>query len=571
MDESKRSRAVDAAPAAGGAPDVSPNAEVALHETERRLHAVLDNASVAIFFMDERQQCTYMNAAAEQLTGFTLDEVRGRPLHDVVHHTHPDGRHFPIEDCPIDRAFPEDNRVKGETTFVHKDGSFYPVAFTASPLRDASSETVGTIIEVRDIRDEHEARGELRRLNESLEQQVAERTAELLKAEDALRHSQKMDALGQLTGGLAHDFNNLLTIIRSAADMMRRTDLDEAKRRRYVDAIADTADRASRLTAQLLAFARRQPLTPEVFDVSERVPQIADMIRTMVGSRFKVQVETDERSSFVEADLAQFETAMINMAVNARDAMGSEGTIAIDVRRSERLPPIRGHAGHTLPFVALSISDTGAGIDPDDLGHIFEPFFTTKALGKGTGLGLSQVYGFAKQSGGDVDVTSAPGKGTTFTLYLPAREASGRSASEEGRKPAEKAAHDTRILLVEDNLAVGEFATQVLREMGYGVSLATNGETALALLKEQAGRFDAVVTDVVMPGLSGIELARQIGEHYPALRVILTSGYSNVLADEGPHGFELLKKPYSVNDLVAVLGTAVESSPEEASGNTDGS
>jgi PAS domain S-box-containing protein len=525
----------------------------ALRDTERRLDAVLDNASVAIFFMNERQHCTYLNAAAETLTGFSLSDVQGRPLHEIIHHSHPDGRPFPIEDCPIDRAFPEEHRVRGEAMFVHKNGSFYPVAFTASPLRDERSKTIGTIIEVRDISEERETREALRSLNDTLEKQVAERTEELVNAQEALRHSQKMDALGQLTGGLAHDFNNLLTVIRSSADLLRLHDLDPEKRRRYVNAISDTADRASRLTAQLLAFARRQPLKPEIFDAAARVRQAAEIIRTLVGSRFEVVVSPNPGECHVEADIAQFETALINMAVNARDAMGSEGRIVIEAARADGLPPIRGHSGKDGAFVAVSVADSGDGIEEEHLAQIFEPFFTTKSLGKGTGLGLSQVYGFAKQSGGDVDVTSVPGKGTRFTLYLPGRPAAPPASLKERHQPQPRLAKDSRILVVEDNLNVGEFSKRLLEDIGYHVALATNAEAALTTLADDPKGFDLVITDVVMPGMSGVELADVIAAHYPGVRVVLTSGYSNVLAESGTLRFELLKKPYSVEELMSVL------------------
>ncbi len=243
--------------------------------------------------------------------------------------------------------------------------------------------------------------------------------AELAQAQEALRQSQKLEAVGQLTGGVAHDFNNLLTIIRSSVDFLRRPDLPEARKRRYLDAVSDTVERAAKLTGQLLAFARRQALKPEVFDVGQKVRGIADMLDTLTGARVRVVTEVPGAPCLIRADLSQFETALVNMAINARDAMDGEGTLTLRVSCGSALPPIRGHAGSHKPFAAVALTDTGTGIPPDEIGRIFEPFFTTKEIGKGTGLGLSQVFGFAKQSGGDVDVRSTPGRGTTFTLYLP--------------------------------------------------------------------------------------------------------------------------------------------------------
>ncbi len=246
-----------------------------------------------------------------------------------------------------------------------------------------------------------------------------DRMMRLAQAEEALHQSQKMEAVGQLTGGVAHDFNNLLTIIRSSVDFLRRPDLAEERRRRYLDAVSDTVDRAAKLTGQLLAFARRQALAPEVFDVVARLRSVAEMLDTVTGARIRVVTRVPGTPCYVRADVSQFETALINMAVNARDAMRGEGTLTLRIDCAVAMPAIRGHAAAAGPFAAMSLSDTGSGIAPEVLGRIFEPFFTTKEVGKGTGLGLSQVFGFAKQSGGDVDVASRLGEGTRFTLYLP--------------------------------------------------------------------------------------------------------------------------------------------------------
>jgi len=400
------------------------------------------------------------------------------------------------------------------------------------------------------------AEQEIRELAASLERRVTERTAELMQAEEALRQAQKMEAVGQLTGGVAHDFNNLLTIIKSSTDLLRRPGLTEERRRRYVDAISDTVDRASRLTGQLLAFARRQALKPEVFDVCERVQAINDMLRTIVGSRIRIHIEALCESCHVEADPSQFETALVNMAVNGRDAMNGEGSLHVRIEEIAGLPPLRGHAGNSIPFVAVSLTDTGTGIPADKLVHVFEPFFTTKEVGKGTGLGLSQVYGFAKQSGGDVAVESKVGRGTTFTLYLPLAQ---RVVGSDEKRPAIGTNQSDalfergrRVLVVEDNVEVGGFSTQVLADLGYDATLAKNASEALKLL-EEANRFDVVFSDVIMPGMSGLDLGREIRRRYPEVPVVLTSGYSEVLAQEGRHGFDLIQKPYAAEDLSRVL------------------
>ncbi|WP_262297733.1 PAS domain-containing protein [Microvirga sesbaniae] len=389
---------------------------------------------------------------------------------------------------------------------------------------------------------------------------VTERLAaqdRLAQAEEALRQAQKMEAVGQLTGGVAHDFNNLLTIIRSSTDLLRRPNLADDRRRRYVDAISDTVDRASKLTGQLLAFARRQALKPEVFDACARVESIADMLRTVVGSRVKIVTDVDRERCVVEADMSQFETALVNMVVNARDAMNGEGRLTIRVTNGTAMPAIRGHADSSGPCVAVSIADTGSGIPPERLPHIFEPFYTTKEVGKGTGLGLSQVYGFAKQSGGDIAVESEVGRGTTFTLYLPRiDEAMTLSAAPDMKGGLDVAdGLGRRVLVVEDNMEVGAFSTQLLQDLGYETTWATNAAEALRLLSGVTG-FDVVFSDVVMPGMSGIELGQEIRRLHPNLPVVLTSGYSHVLAEEGRHGFELLHKPYAAEDLSRVLRRA---------------
>jgi PAS domain S-box-containing protein len=405
--------------------------------------------------------------------------------------------------------------------------------FAMRPMRDRHGTIIGAVPEAVDV-------------------------TERRRAEEVLRQSQKMEAVGQLTGGVAHDFNNLLTIIRSATDFLRRRELPEERRRRYVDAISETVERASKLTAQLLAFARRQPLKPQIFNVGSQVDAVARLIRPLVGARIRIEVDLTSTDCFAIADIAQFETALINLAVNARDAMDGEGQLTISVRKLRAIPPLRAQSARSGDFVAIAMADTGTGIAADQLEAIFEPFFTTKEVGKGTGLGLSQAFGFAKQSGGDIEVTSLPGQGATFTIYLPQAEmpTDAIEAAAAASEPATRG-RGYRVLVVEDNDDVGRFSTELLEDLGYTVRRAANASTALAMLAADEFSADLVFSDVIMPGMNGVELASIIRERYPGLPVVLTSGYSNVLAENAHHGFELIQKPYSVELLSRILRKAI--------------
>ena len=405
--------------------------------------------------------------------------------------------------------------------------------FTMRPLRDQHGAIIGAVPDAIDV-------------------------TERRQSEDALRQSQKMEAVGQLTGGVAHDFNNLLTIIRSATDFLRRRELPEERRRRYIDAISQTVERASKLTAQLLAFARRQPLKPQVFNVGTQAEAVAQLIRPLVGGRIRIDVEISDSSCFAIADIAQFETALINLAVNSRDAMDSEGRLTIDVRKVHGIPALRAQAARGGEFVAVAMTDTGSGIAPELRETIFEPFFTTKEVGKGTGLGLSQAFGFAKQSDGDIAVESGSGQGATFTIYLPqaAVPADSVTATATGSEPATRG-RGYRVLVVEDNDDVGQFSTELLEDLGYTVRRVASADAALAILAEDEFSADLVFSDVIMPGMNGVELAGIVRERYPGLPVVLTSGYSNVLAENAHRGFELIQKPYSVELLSRSLRKAI--------------
>ena len=467
-----------------------------------------------------------MNPACERVMGLERDEVIGRPVDsllpgdsatDIIHYAHICLRSRERQTYLAVREYQagQNSIIEGRVAFVEQgdDGSGL-VLFSG-----------------RDVTEQR-------------------------RTEDALRQSQKLEAIGQLTGGVAHDFNNLLTVIRGSVDLLRRAELPEEKRRRYVDAIGDTADRAAKLTGQLLAFARRQSLTPELFDAGASLTEVATMLRSMTGSRVALEIIIPADPFHIVADRSQFDTAIINMGINARDAMAGEGRLCITTGPVSGIPPIRGHAAVAGDFVAVTLTDSGPGVSEELLDRIFEPFFTTKPVGHGTGLGLSQVIGFAKQSGGDIRVDSRPGTGTTFTLYLPRAYPDGSAPAEE--RPGEEVdGTNVCVLVVEDNEQVGTFATTALAELGYDTVLATDGHSALQRLREGSGRFQVVFTDVVMPGMSGIELAGEVRKSYPDLPVILTSGYSHVLAQNGQHGFELLHKPYSIEQLARILRKTV--------------
>jgi PAS domain S-box-containing protein len=377
------------------------------------------------------------------------------------------------------------------------------------------------------------------------------------QAEEALRQAQKMEAVGQLTGGVAHDFNNLLTIVRSATDFLRRRELSEERRRRYIDAISDTVDRASKLTGQLLAFARRQPLTPQVFDVGAQVESIAQLIRPLVGGRIRIELDLCKPACFAMADVAQFETALVNLAVNGRDAMDGEGQLSIQVQAVGIIPAMRAHGPRAGRFIAVAVKDSGSGIAADKLEVIFEPFFTTKEVGKGTGLGLSQAFGFVKQSGGEILVASRLGQGSTFTIYLPQVDSPVDKPPEVVGLEATSSGRGNCVLVVEDNEEVGRFSTELLQDLGYEIDWVGSADAALKALADNELAYDLVFSDVIMPGMNGVDLAVAVRERYPGLPVVLTSGYSNVLAQNADRGFELIQKPYSVEALSRILRKAI--------------
>ncbi len=501
-----------------------------LESNEARMRAIFETSHQYQGLLNLDGDLLYINRTA--LAGIRSEraEVIGMPFWETQWFTATEG--MPQAVCNAFMAVLTGEEVRIDMQLNLPIGERY-FDFAMRPLFDQFGAVSGAVAEAVDI-------------------------TERRQGEEVLRQSQKMEAVGQLTGGVAHDFNNLLTIVRSATDFLRRRDLPEDRRRRYVDAIAETVERASKLTAQLLAFARRQPLKPQVFNVGTQVENVAQLIRPIVGPRIQIEVKVEDPACFTIADIAQFETALINLAINARDAMQDEGRVRMAVKKLSSIPALRAQPARTGDFIAISVTDTGTGIAPDKLEAIFEPFFTTKEVGKGTGLGLSQAFGFAKQSEGDIEVTSVAGQGATFTIYLP-RAATPENNTELtaiGNEPS-SIGRGYRILVVEDNDDVGRFSTELLEDLGYTVRRVANATDALKILAADEFTVDLVFSDVIMPGMNGVELAGVIRERYPGLPVVLTSGYSNVLAENAHRGFDLIQKPYSVEALSRTLRKAM--------------
>jgi signal transduction histidine kinase/ActR/RegA family two-component response regulator len=494
------------------------------------------------------------NSAYAEILGDKHPSSLGAPIHDVWPEIRDDISPLIDKALAGDAVWVENLPLRIDRFGLQEDAWF---TFSCSPARDDDGEIAGMFCAIKETTERTKADREVRDLNAALDQRAAEESSRRAGSEAELRQSQKLEAIGQLTGGVAHDFNNLLTVIRGSVDILRRDGITEEKRTRYIDAIGETADRAAKLTGQLLAFARRQTLKPELFDAGRSLREVAGMIGTLAGSGVAIDIVEPQEPCFIMADRGQFDTALINLSVNARDAMGGEGRLTMTTGPVSGIPAIRTHAPVPGDFVAVTITDTGIGIRPDAIGRIFEPFYTTKEVGKGTGLGLSQVFGFAKQSGGDIRVDSVEGQGTTFTLYLPRAHPEGEVITPEDEDVTLADGGGMCVLLVEDNAQVGEFATQALADLGYDSVHAVDAKNALAELSRDCGRFHIVFSDVVMPGMSGLELGQEIRRLYPDVPVVLTSGYSHVLAQNGRYGFELLHKPYSVEQLARVLNKAV--------------
>jgi two-component system NtrC family sensor kinase len=375
-----------------------------------------------------------------------------------------------------------------------------------------------------------------------------------LQAETALRQAQKLEALGQLTGGVAHDFNNLLMVVNNNVHLLSRL-VPQTAGSPQIAAIDRAVTGGTRLTRQLLAFSRRQAVTPEVISINDAVPAMMDLLRTSLGSSIRVQYVAQAASSFVKVDAAEFELALLNLTINARDAMPGGGELTIATRNVN----IDGRVADLQPgeYVVLTVSDNGPGVPEAILGRVFEPFFTTKKPGQGSGLGLSQVYGFCVQAGGVARMQSKPRAGASVSMYLPTAPMPAERPPEPAGLPLERPLRG-RLLLVEDNLEVAAATKPLLEALGCAVTHVPSADAALEALSAEVARFDIVLSDILMPGsLNGLDLAMMLRHQSPDLPVLLMTGYAAQTGQAMASGFQVMAKPVSAGSLASAIGNAL--------------
>ena len=406
---------------------------------------------------------------------------------------------------------------------------------------------------------------ELQQLNETLEQRIAEGVRAREKVEESLRQSLKMEAVGQLTGGIAHDFNNLLMIIGGSLQMLRRRVPPNPMIAKLLDAASEAVARGGSLNRQLLAFARRQDLREEVVRLDDLLPGILQLVERAVSEDISIRRDLQADLWHCRTDPHQLETAVLNLAINARDAMPDGGVLTLRTGNRTVEPAEAGPWGARAgDYVVIAVADTGVGMSAETIAHAFEPFFTTKEVGQGTGLGLSQVYGFAQQSGGFVSIDSAPGQGACVMIHLPRAAAPAPAIAPKASAPA-LVRGTASVLVVEDDEAVRATTSALLRDLGYAVFEAASARDALAQLRE--ARVDLVFSDVILPdGMSGVDLAAEIRRHFPALPVLLTSGYTaqRLNLARATARYALLKKPYSEAELSEAVSAALVAAPTSA-------
>jgi two-component system, cell cycle sensor histidine kinase and response regulator CckA len=526
-----------------------------IREQREWLQVTLSSIGDAVIATDLKGEISFMNPAAEALTGWTSSQATKMSLGEVLRNVDKEADKS-VENSIAELADLEPGLVTKakDLTLVSRDGTEKFISYNRSPIRNQAGQTTGVVLVLHDMTERKQTEEALRHTEEQLIQ------------------AQKMEAVGRLAGGVAHDFNNLLTAIIGYSQLIQGQLEPTTPMRHDIDEICTAGQRAAALTSQLLAFSRKQVLQPKILDLNTIVANTSKMLSRLIGEDIRFRTTLDPGLKQVKADPGQIEQVLMNLAVNARDAMPNGGSLSIetanvylDERYAEHHVDVR--PGH---HVMLVVSDSGCGMDSKTLSNIFEPFFTTKEQGKGTGLGLATVYGIVKQSGGHIWVYSEPDKGTTFKVYLPQVEEQSSSVTPPIQPEVLPLGTET-VLLAEDELQVREFSSRVLRRLGYNVLEASNGQEALIVAKQTAGTIDILLTDVVMPQIGGKPLSEKLTLERPEIKVLFLSGYT---ADSIVHhgvleeGVAFLHKPFTAGDLARkvreVLDTRVPSvgSPE---------
>ncbi len=506
--------------------------EDALIESEGRFRQLTDNLREVFWLVDPRQhRMIYISPSFEKTWGMPCSEMYRNPDAWLAA-VHPDDRDRVLQ---MLGSLPPSGEYDAYYRIVWPDGTIRWIHDQSFSLRDES--------------------GQVYRIAG-----VSEDVTEQRELESQLRQMQRLEAVGQLTAGVAHDFNNVLAVVQGHADLLLLDCEPGSSTEESLRQISQAARRAANLTRQLLAFSRKQVLQPRDLDLNEVIANMAKMLRRAVGEAVRVDIVREDRPAHVHADVNMLEQVVLNLAVNARDAMPKGGRLRLETRHLD-LDGTTSHGdsgGGVGAHICLSVSDTGCGIPPEVMPHIFEPFFTTKGIGKGTGLGLATVYGIVKQHRGWIHVDSKVGQGTTFEIYLPAASA-GETALEDGHAlpPVPAGGATATVLLVEDELGLRDVANRVLRRAGYEVVEAGSGPAALEALRQRGRKVDLLLADMIMPdGMTGSELAEQVMALHPGTKVILTSGYSNQLEDTSfllENGILFLPKPYSPQTLCEAI------------------
>ncbi|MBU1635930.1 PAS domain S-box protein [bacterium] len=516
-------------------------AEDKLERLSRQYELILNSINEGIYGVDMQGNTTFINPAVESITGFGTKELIGHHQHDILHYLKPDGSHYPSEECPIYMAF-KDGLVHHVTDeiFWRKNGTSFPVEYTATPIRK-QGKIVGSVVVFRDITE----RKKMEEEKETLEYQ--------------LRQSQKLESIGTLAGGVAHDFNNLLTIIQGRTQLLLLDTNENDPKSRDLRQILDASTRAASLTRQLLLFSRKETMEMKTVNLNQTINNLLKMLNRLIGEDLSVKTILTPELWSVEADEGNLEQVIMNLTVNARDAMPDGGILTIqteNLQLSEKDCKIipESNTGH---FVRLMIEDTGTGIPKDIIDKIFDPFFSTKAVGKGTGLGLSVVYGIVKKHNGWINVYSETDQGTTFKIYLPATKSSAQEKINEKDITIELLnGNGERVLLIEDDPGVLKYAESALRQFGYSPFPALDGKQAIAVFQQEAGNFDLILSDVVLPDINGLDLVVKLTEEHPGIPVIMCSGYTEDKVKQSiinNRGFGFVQKPYKVHELLKII------------------